>query len=598
MPGITGIITKRPSDEVAHQVEQMVDAMCHEKHYCRGVYSNKEMGIFLGWAGHAGTFPMSMPLRSADGNIIILFQGENYPTKDFSPADDEESYLVRLYRKLGPELFAKLNGWFCGVVVDVLNRSIVLFNDRYGMSRVYFHQGNDEFLFASEAKCILKVRADLRKIDPNSLAQLLRCNCVLENNSLFPNISVLPNASAWTFEGTTTPERRQYFHFAEWERLPSLAPTEFYERFSSTVSRVVASYAQSPHKVAMSLTAGLDTRLMMAALCGTPRALPCYTFGGTWGETFDISTARKVATVCKQRHDVIRINETFLRNFGSYAHRSVYISDGTHDAFGAHDVFFNEVAREMALIRLTGKFGSEVVRIRRLIPFDDLSQGLVQPEFRKIMDAVSPPYSVANQTNGLTRVVSQEIPWFEYGRVAVEQSQLVLRTPYMDNDLVNLMFQAPANARAEAQLQAQYVKEKSFALHCILTNLSRSGDHSRIVQQVLYLWFWSLFKAEYIYLFATPHWVTWIDRRLERLRPERLLSGRQKFEGYRIWLKSHFGDFVRDTLLSQTAGINDLFNKARVRQIVSRHLAGTHNYMNEINKLLTVELIHSSLLHS
>ncbi len=30
--------------------------------------------------------------------------------------------------------------------------------------------------------------------------------------------------------------------------------------------------------------------------------------------------------------------------------------------------------------------------------------------------------------------------------------------------------------------------------------------------------------------------------------------------------------------------------------MVDRHIAGTHNYLNEINKVLTIELICSSLL--
>ena len=62
------------------------------------------------------------------------------------------------------------------------------------------------------------------------------------------------------------------------------------------------------------------------------------------------------------------------------------------------------------------------------------------------------------QGNTLTRVVAEEIPWHEYPRVAVEQSQLVLRTPYMDNKLVKLMYQAPKGSRVAGDLQERYVK--------------------------------------------------------------------------------------------------------------------------------------------
>src|SRR5205085_261583 len=123
-------------------------------------------------------------------------------------------------------------------------------------------------------------------------------------------------------------------------------------------------YAREGNEVALSLTAGLDTRVIMAALQAQRRSFPCYTFGGAWGETFDIRTARKLAAIDHQPYQAMKIGEEFLRSFGHYAERSVYLSDGTHDAFGAHDVYFNELAREIAPIRLTGKLGSEIVRVR------------------------------------------------------------------------------------------------------------------------------------------------------------------------------------------------------------------------------------------
>jgi hypothetical protein len=83
---------------------------------------------------------------------------------------------------------------------------------------------------------------------------------------------------------------------------------------------------------------------------------------------------------------------------------------------------------------------------------------------------------------------------------------------------------------------------------------------------------------------------------LERLRPERILVGRQKFEAYRIWTKTHLAGFIRDTLLNPQAHCTDFFDRASVAKVVERHTAGTHNYMREINKMLSLELIYSSLL--
>src|SRR5437588_300050 len=604
MPGIAGIIRKSPYEEIGRDLRLMVEAMRHESFYRGSQYVNKDLGLYAGWMGHQGGFSDCMPLISQEKDIVLIFHGENYLDgetlgkigRSGNNDDSNARYLIDLYTELGDDFVCSLNGWFCGLIVDLRTRKITLLNDRYGMGRIYVHEGKDEFLFASEAKSLLKVRPALRKIRPVSLAQYLRSNCVMGNKTLFEEVTLLPQAALWTFDNGVLSKKQRYFHLSEWERQPALEPDEFYSRFAETVSTVFPSYAEGSRNVGMSLTAGLDTRVIMAALHPDNHLLPCYTFGGTWGETFDIRTAREVAHIFGQPHEVIRINDAFLREFGKYAQRTIYISDGTHDAFGAHDLYFNQIAREIAPIRLTGKFGSEVVRVRRMIPWGNFPRNVLDPDLRAFLDEAPSLCQVSKTKNPLSRAISEEIPWYEYGRVAIEQSQVTLRTPYMDNELINLMFQAPFELRAAGSLQAQYVREKSPPLSAILTNLSRSGKHNRLVKELFYIAFWSLFKLEYIYLFATPHWLTRIDRKLEKLRPERILSGRQKFKGYRIWIKTHFTDFIQQTLLNPKAQFAQFFNSKTVEEMVRRHIAGTHNYLNEINKVLTVELICSSLL--
>jgi asparagine synthase (glutamine-hydrolysing) len=458
------------------------------------------------------------------------------------------------------------------------------------------YEGEDEFIFASEAKSLLRVRPALRAIDPQGLAQYLRFNCVMGGKSLFKGISLLPPGSSWVFADGAAPQKQRYFSFRDWEERPNLKGEEFYDKFEETVTRVFPSYMEGTQAVGLSLTAGLDTRVILAAANGQKQHLPCYTFGGTWGEIFDIRTARKLAAMCDQPFEAIKLNEQFLREFPSLAQQSVYMSDGTHDACGAHDVYFNRIVRKLAPIRLTGKFGSEVVRTRRLIRSGDFPRRLLQPWFVPFLDEAKTFDHITQAKHPLTRVVSEEVPWYEYGRVAVEQGEVLLRTPYMDNQLIELMYQAPPEVRASRELQARYVKSRGGDLAGLSTDLGVIGSGNRLVRKLTYIPLWMLFKAEFTYLYAAPHWLTWADRKLEKLRLERILAGRQKYEGYRIWFKTHFADFIRGTLLNPQARCTEFFDRASVTRVVTGHTAGTHNYLNEVNKMLTVELIYSSLL--
>ena len=603
MPGIAGIMCKDPYEGIEADLTAMVDVMQHENFYRRGQYANRNTGTYVGWTLHESSFADCMPLVSREKDVILIFQGEHFSNEILADRragndtyDYSARYLLAMYEKSGADFIRQLNGWFSGVLIDLRSETTILFNDRYGMGRVYIHEEDDVFLFSSEAKSLLKVRPKLRAIDSQGLAQYLRFNCVLKGGTLFKDIRLLPNASSWEFSHGTLKQKRRYFDQSEWEQQPVVTGEEFYSRFAETIGQIVPKYVRGRQRTALALSGGLDTRLIEAALLPARNGLSAaYTFGGSWGETLDITKARQIAEICDQSHETIRLEGDFFKDFPALATASVYLSDGAHDAFGAHDVYLNRIARRIAPVRLTGKFGSEVVKSRRLIPWTNYADEFFEPNLRSLVNELR-PRDRFQQRHSLSNTVFEEIGWYESGRVAVEQCQVTLRTPYLDNDLVKLMFQADSTTRCAGQLQPRYIKEKAPTLNTIITNMGGLGDGGPLAAKLRYIFYRALFKTEYYYLFATPHWVTWLDRRLEKLHLESIVSGREKFEGYRIWIKSHFADFVTQTLSNPTARYVEFFDRKCVQRMVRRHIAGTHNYLNEINKVLTVELINLSLL--
>lgn len=605
MPGITGLICQRPLEEAERDLAHMIAAMRHEPDYRSGQYINPELGLYVGWACRPSISSDCLPVISRNKDVVLILHGENYPTDQGSSETTSASrvgepgdahHLLELYEQTGEDFVRHLNGWFCGVVADLRSRRIILFNDRYGMSRLYVYEGKDVILFGSEAKSLLRIKPELRAIDPESLAQFLRCNCVLGNRSLFKDVALLPGGSLWSCEDQGSVKKRRYFDFKEWERQDALVPHEFYEKFALLMNRIVPAYAGDNKKVALSLTAGLDTRAVMASLHADDRSFPCYTFGGVWGETLDIAIGRKLAAVYNQPYQAIKLNGDFFKSFPALAEKTVYISDGTHDAFGAHDLYFNRIAREIAPVRLTGKYGSEIVRGRKLIPFWSFPTEAVASDLRGFLERVPSPKKVNRLNHSLSKTVAENIPWYMSGRVAIEQSQLAIRTPYMDNALVRLLFRAPWTATGKDELQARYVNDYSPTLRRLATDMGKLGTSGPVMTSLLPRIQRALSKVEYIYLYATPHWLTRIERSLALCHPERLLSGRHKYEWYRIWAATHFADFIREILLNPQAEYTRYFDYSALSKMVKRHTAGTHNYLNEINKALTIELVCSSLL--
>ena len=198
------------------------------------------------------------------------------------------------------------------------------------MHRLYYHEANEAFYFAAEAKAILAVRPELRRTDPRGLGEFVACGCVLENRTLFEGVHVLPAASAWTFRAGSIERKKTYFQPREWEEQGSrsgiLSPRDSRDFLTS-----LPRYFNGHQRVGVSLTGGLDTRAVMACQPLPSGSLPCYTYGGDDRECRDVLVARKVASLCQQTHDVIAVGGEFLSSFPHYAERSVYLTDGCID---------------------------------------------------------------------------------------------------------------------------------------------------------------------------------------------------------------------------------------------------------------------------
>ncbi len=133
---------------------------------------------------------------------------------------------------------------FTDFVADRARGTAMLFNDRFGLQRLYYHEAKDTFYFAAEAKAILKVRPELRVTDPRGLGEFIVCGCVLENRTLFPGIHVLPPGSAWTFRGGMLEEKSAYFEPSEWEEEEPLKPEDYYAHLRDVFVQNLPRYFQ------------------------------------------------------------------------------------------------------------------------------------------------------------------------------------------------------------------------------------------------------------------------------------------------------------------------------------------------------------------
>ncbi len=606
MPGIVGLITKMPATRAEQELRRMVAAIRHESFYVAGTWSDSTLGVYVGWAEREGSFSSEMPLRNERGDTVLVFSGDEFPEpgtaqrlkgRGHTLDPKGPSYLVHLSEE-DPNFPVTLNGRFHGLLTDQRLRTATLFNDRYGMHRIYYHESVDAFYFAAEAKAILTVCPELRKIDPRGLGEFVACGCVLENRTLFEGIQVLPPGSAWVIRDGSVERKASYFLPKEWEEQTPLTSEAYYQELRGVFSRVLPRYFNGQETVGVSLTGGLDTRMIMAWHPGAPNSLPCYTFGGPYRDCQDVQIARTVAQLCRQHHDVIPIGQDFLSQFPKYAERSIYLSDGCVDVTRSSDLYANEKARAIAPVRMTGNYGTEVLRSLPALKPVQPAPGLFNPEVTRMVDAATKTCAEVLRTHPVSFSVFRQAPWHHYGLLALEQTQLSLRSPYLDNEVVRTVFRSPEpvfaknHASVNNDVCLRLIADGNTALRRLRTDRGIAGNEKSLLAPISRNFLELTFKAEYAYDYGMPQWLAQADHALSSFRLERLFLGRHKFAHYRVWYRDTLGPYVRDMLLDSRTLSRTFLEKNRVKTIVERHLKGDRNYTTEIHKLLTLELVH------
>jgi len=606
MPGIVGLVTKLPRVQAEAQLLRMVESLRHEAFYEVGTWINEPLGVYVGWVARQGSFCAKMPVYNERINVCLVFAGEEFPEPGTAQRLKKRghefphhgpSYLVHRYEEEESSFPASLNGRFQGLITDEARGTVTLFNDRYGLHRVYYHEAKEAFYFAAEAKAILTVRPELRSVDTRSLGEYISCGCVLEDRTLFENIHLLPVASAWQFEGGSLRRKGTYFRPEEWEKQEPLEPEAYYQELRKVFSQNLSRYLNGRQPVAVSLTGGLDTRMIMAWQRSSPGTLPCYTFGGTFRDCQDVVLARRLAKLCGQSHEVIPVGAEFLSRFAHYAERAVYVTDGCASVSRACDLYVNECAAKIAPVRITGNYGSEVLRRLRAFKPVEPRPGLFHSDIHSQIRNASETYSQLLQGHAVSFIAFRQLPWHHFGTLALEETQVTMRSPFVDNDLVRTAFRAPESGTVKSDIFEdnddciRMIGEGDIRLRKIPTDRGLNGGSpmSRALLEFT-------FKAEYAYDYGMPQWLARVDHLFSSFHLERLFLGRHKFTHFRVWYRDTLSNYVQEVLLDSRTLSRPYLNRKAVEDIVTGHIRGNRNYTTAIHKLLSLEYVHRLFL--
>ena len=275
----------------------------------------------------------------------------------------------------------------------------------------------------------------------------------------------------------------------------------------------------------------------------------------------------------------------------------MYLTDACVDVARAPDLYLSERAREIAPVRMTGLYGDEVLRpqVRAFKPMQ-LVPGAFSPSLLSHVAAARETYAGIIKGHPTSFAAFRQAPWHHFGILSLEQTQLAVRTPFLDNDFVRTLFRAPKSATTNNDLRVRLIGDGSTALQRIRTDRGFAGNSGRLRAWASRNFQQFTFKAEYAYDYGMPQWLVTLDRFLSPLKLERLFLGRHKLYHYRVWYRDVLAKYVQEMLLDSRTLSRPYLQRSGVETVVRGHLKGNRNYTTEIHRLLSLELLHRLFL--
>ncbi|MFO0610004.1 MAG: asparagine synthase (glutamine-hydrolyzing) [Polyangiales bacterium] len=211
MCGIAGLIrfaADLPGEELAARATRMAAAVTHRGPDAEGVYADGASGVALSHRrlsildlSEAG----AQPMRSHDGRLTIVFNGEIYNHAELRAAlagcdwrghSDTEVLLEALARWGVEAALRRAVGMFAFAVWDAADRSLVLARDRMGEKPLYYGVTGDALVFGSELKALRAAPGWRAEVDRDALDDFMRHGCVHAPRSIYRDARKLP-PGAW-----------------------------------------------------------------------------------------------------------------------------------------------------------------------------------------------------------------------------------------------------------------------------------------------------------------------------------------------------------------------------------------------------------------
>jgi asparagine synthetase B (glutamine-hydrolysing) len=386
-------------------------------------------------------------------NIVCWVEGEVYNLQELNArfpdfAGSFPGLLVASHaRGVLSQFLSQVNGYFVAVLYDRTKGTIALISDRYGLKPLYYWNEAGRFAWASEIKAFLALPSFSPVIRQDAFDCFMGLRHMIGDVTWFEHVDMIPAATVLTYNLTGgRVEKERYWSWSAVKPM-NIGFDDAVAELGRRLVTAVESRVGENEKIVVGLSGGLDSRLLLAA-SGKDTIAGCWTLGKPGSP--DVEIARRASGIAGCRHWFFELN---ANNWLEGRSDAVWTSDGMRSFVHIHEAGMYRQLKEIADINLNGFLGDVVAGggwfIRANQP---ISEETAHAKYggHHVLDPIEDgffdihhedPYLINNRGRRATNMGSIT------GAVATEQ-----RLPFMDNNLIELLYGLPDEYRANSRL--------------------------------------------------------------------------------------------------------------------------------------------------
>ncbi len=367
MCGIVGFYSNRNDKESIIDVQ--LQTLFHRGPDDQRIYIDKNIAF-----GHTRLAIIDInhaqqPMESFDNRFVLVFNGEIYNYLElrqhlvsrgmqFKTHSDTE-VLLNMYIVYGKECVNKLNGMFAFAIYDKHKDTLFLARDHFGIKPLYYTYKNNDFIFASEVKAILKYPNIKAEVDMQSMNEYLTFQVMLKKHTLFKNIHTLEPATYMIVENGKVKEKKKYWEFS-YEIDESKTEEQYTSELLHLLENSLNIQTRSDVPIGAYLSGGIDSSLV-STLASKNYFGSFQTFCGGFKDSKDFDETEYAKIVHKSinsiHHEIFPTSKDFVDNFENIMYYMDYPEAGP-GVFSQYMV--SKLASEHVKVVLGGQGGDEI----------------------------------------------------------------------------------------------------------------------------------------------------------------------------------------------------------------------------------------------